>query len=149
MGKVNLLKLFTMGFTKHSAETFFTKLKDAGVRQVVDTRLNVTSQLSGFTKKDDLSFFLKELNHAGYQHQLLFAPTPALLKEFRDKGDWDNYARKFLLLMKKRKIENLYSPRGLSGSCLLCSEFLPHYCHRRLVAEYLAQKWKNVRIIHL
>lgn len=143
------MKLFTIGFTKHSAENFFTKLKVADVKQVVDTRLNATSQLSGFTKKEDLRFFLKELNHADYHHELNFAPTPELLKDFRENGDWDSYARKFLLLMKKRKIENLFTPRDLSGSCLLCSEYLPHNCHRRLVAEYLARKWKNVRIIHL
>lgn len=41
------IKLFTIGFTKKSAEEFFTKLKNAGVARVLDVRLNNSSQLAG------------------------------------------------------------------------------------------------------
>jgi len=37
----------------------------------------------------------------------------------------------------------------LHNAVLLCSEDKPHHCHRRLVAEYLAQHWANVEIVHL
>lgn len=143
------MKLFTIGFTKHSAEFFFTKLGNAGVKGIIDTRLNVTSQLSGFAKRDDLKFFLRKINHADYHHDLNLAPTAEILKEYRNSGNWDAYARKFKSLLHQRKIEDLYTREELEDTCLLCSEFLPHHCHRRLVAEYLAQKWKHVRIIHL
>jgi len=37
---MNKVKLFTIGFTKKSAEVFFTKLSKAGVKHVIDIRLN-------------------------------------------------------------------------------------------------------------
>ncbi|EGJ35609.1 hypothetical protein LYNGBM3L_02350 [Moorena producens 3L] len=46
------INLFTIGFTKKSAQQFFELLINAGVRRVIDTRLNNKSQLAGFTKKD-------------------------------------------------------------------------------------------------
>jgi len=55
------MKIFTIGFTKKSAEEFFTLLKDAGVRRVIDIRLNNTSQLAGFAKARDLEYFLKAI----------------------------------------------------------------------------------------
>ena len=62
------MKLFTIGFTKKSAETFFTRLKDAGVTRLVDVRLNNVSQLAGFTKKDDLRYFTKAICNMEYVH---------------------------------------------------------------------------------
>ena len=37
----------------------------------------------------------------------------------------------------------------LDRACLLCSEEEPHHCHRRLVAEYLKDKWSDVDIEHI
>jgi uncharacterized protein (DUF488 family) len=37
----------------------------------------------------------------------------------------------------------------MDGACLLCSEALPHHCHRRLVAEYLRAKWRGVEVVDL
>ena len=51
------MKIFTIGFTKKSAEQFFNLLKQPGLVRLVDARLNNVSQLAGFTKKDDLGFF--------------------------------------------------------------------------------------------
>ena len=59
------MKLFTIGFTKKSAESFFTTLKNADVARLVDIRLNNVSQLSGFTKKNDLRYFLKAICSIG------------------------------------------------------------------------------------
>ncbi|HHN66515.1 MAG TPA: DUF488 family protein, partial [Thermopetrobacter sp.] len=47
-----------------------------------------------------------------------------------------------------RKIEDI-DKNIIDGGCLLCSEDSPHHCHRRLVAEYLRDKWGDVEIIHL
>ena len=57
------MKVYTIGFTKKSAEQFFTRLKQPGLVRLLDVRLNNVSQLAGFTKKDDLRFFLKEINN--------------------------------------------------------------------------------------
>lgn len=145
-----MMKIYTIGFTKKNAQTFFTHLKDAGVRKLIDVRLNNVSQLAGFTKRDDLSYFAKEICHIDYTHAPLLAPTKDILDAYKkDKGDWTIYERKFLDLMTHRKIEEKISKEMLDGACLLCSEETPHHCHRRLVAEYLKDKWGDVQIEHI
>ena len=144
------MKIFTIGFTKKSAETFFTRLKSAGVKRLVDVRLNNVSQLSGFAKKDDLRFFTKSICNIEYVHALDLAPTADILDAYKkQKGDWSVYERQFLDLMGKRRIEETTPREMLDGGCLLCSEEKPQYCHRRLVAEYLKEKWGDVDIEHI
>lgn len=144
------MKLFTMGFTKKSAEQFFARLKQSGLKRVVDTRLNNVSQLAGFTKKDDLKFFLKAVLDIDYVHVPLLAPNKDILDDYKKNGgDWSTYERKFLELMGSRHIESKVDRYLLDGACLLCSEPTPHHCHRRLVAEYLKEKWGDVEIQHL
>jgi len=144
------LKLFTIGFTKKSAEAFFKLLKDAAVQRVLDIRLNNTSQLAGFAKQNDLRFFLKALCNIDYVYLPDLAPTREILDAYRNsKGGWDLYEREFLKLLSDRQIENKISKDLIHYGCLLCSEEAPNHCHRRLVAEYLLQKWGNIEITHL
>ncbi|MGY2717967.1 uncharacterized protein (DUF488 family) [Thermostichus sp. MS-CIW-19] len=143
------MKIFTIGFTKKSAEQFFNRLKQPGLVRVVDTRLNNTSQLAGFTKKNDLEFFLHEICKLGYIHLPELAPTQEILDAYKASGDWSNYERQFLSLMAERRIEDQVDKSILDGGCLLCSEATPEHCHRRLVAEYLHRKWGDVEIVHL
>jgi len=144
------MRIFTIGFTKKSAQTFFTELKDARVKRLVDVRLNNTSQLAGFTKKDDLLYFTQAICGIEYVHIPELAPTADILDAFKKhQGDWSLYEQQFLDLMRSRRIEETVSPGMLEGGCLLCSEEKPQHCHRRLVAEYLRDKWGNVEIEHL
>lgn len=144
------MKILTIGFTKKTAEHFFKTLKDAGVRQVFDVRLNNVSQLAGFAKKDDLRYFLKRICRIKYLHEPMLAPTKEMLDEYKKKGgSWDDYERKFVNLMSERCIEKKLNRRKLKDVCLLCSEKKPHHCHRRLVAEYLREHWGEVEIEHL
>ena len=144
------MKIFTIGFTKQSAREFFTKLRDAGVRRLLDVRLNNTSQLSGFAKRDDLQFFLHELAGIDYVHLPELAPTQELLDAYKKhKGAWDDYERAFLALLSNRRIEEKLDRDMFDEGCLLCSERKPHHCHRRLVAEYLRDKWREIDIEHL
>ncbi len=144
------MKLYTIGFTKTSAEGFFRRLKKAEIRSLVDVRLNNVSQLAGFAKKEDLRYFTSEIVGASSVHRTELAPTQELLDAYKKSGgSWDEYARKFLALMAGRHIEEKLSAEQLDGACLLCSEDKPHHCHRRLVAEYLRGKWGSVDIVHL
>lgn len=144
------MKLFTIGFTKKSAEAFFTKLKLSGAKRVVDVRLNNVSQLAGFAKRNDLEFFLREICHMDYVHVPELAPTQDILDEYKkNKGDWAVYEQKFLELMRKREIEKRVDPAVIADGCLLCSEDKPHHCHRRLVAEYLKSHWGDVEVSHI
>jgi uncharacterized protein (DUF488 family) len=150
MNMSSYVDLFTIGFTQKTAQKFFDTLVKSGVKRVIDTRLNNVSQLAGFTKKTDLEYFLKKIGNIEYIHILELAPTKDILDEYKkNKGDWSVYEQKFLHLMTEREIEKKVRPELLDGGCLLCSEAKPHYCHRRLVAEYLSTKWGNVKICHL
>lgn len=126
-------------------------LKSAGVELLIDVRLNNVSQLAGFTKRDDLAYFLQRICSIEYKHEPLLAPTQELLDSYRKKRiNWEEYESRFLDLMRERTIEetidsNLFERKAV----LLCSEPTSQKCHRRLVLEYLAQKWGNLAIDHI
>ena len=144
------INIHTIGFTQKTARAFFERLRGSGARRVVDVRLNNVSQLAGFSKKEDLEYFLKEILGIDYAHIPVLAPTQDILDAYKKhKGDWGLYERQFLELMRKREIEKRLDPAIINGGCLLCSEDKPHHCHRRLVAEYLAQHWNSVLINHI
>ena len=144
------MKLLTIGFTKKPAERFFELLRNSGAKRVVDVRINNASQLAGFAKKDDLAWFLNEICAMEYVHLPCLAPTKELLRDYR-KGliDWNTYESRFTALMRERRIEEEVSKETIQDGCLLCSEDQPHHCHRRLVAEYLNERWGGVEIEHL
>lgn len=145
------LKVFTIGFTQKSAEKFFGLLKSAGIRTLIDTRLNNTGQLSGFAKKDDLAYFCGQIAGVKYEHWLEAAPTDDALKQYKSKKiTWGDYEEKYLELLRKRHIESSRYVEMLDHGCLLCSEAKPHFCHRRLLAEYLSSELKTiVQVKHL
>jgi uncharacterized protein (DUF488 family) len=144
------MKLFTIGFTKKSAEEFFSRLREAGVRRVVDVRLNNTSQIAGFAKARDLEFFLRAVAGIRYVHLPDLAPTQDILDDFiKAKGAWSEYARRFTELMKTRRVAETLHEELLDNDCLLCSEDTPEHCHRRLVAEHFREHWPDVEIVHL
>ena len=142
--------LFTIGFAKKSAEQFFSILMQAGVQKVFDIRLHNVSQLAGFTKRDDLSYFLKAIADIDYLHMLSLAPTQEILDAYRKKkGGWASYEQSFNALLRERKPEQFLSREKIQHACLLCSEPSPDHCHRRLVAQYLKDRWSGLRIVHL
>jgi uncharacterized protein (DUF488 family) len=144
------IRIFTIGFTKKTAKQFLEKLKRAGVKRVVDVRLNNVSQLAGFAKKDGLKYFLKEIDGIDYVHLPDLAPIKDILDAYKKhKGDWKVYEEEFLELIERRHIEVTVPKELVHDGCLLCSEDKPHHCHRRLVAEYLRDKWGDVSISHL
>jgi uncharacterized protein (DUF488 family) len=144
------ITIFTIGFAKKSAQEFFKTLQNAHVRKVVDIRLNNTAQLAGFTKKNDLAYFLQVISGIDYEHNIKFSPTKEILHGYKKKTlSWDKYEEEFYKLLAERKIESLMTPSDVDHVCFLCSEPKPDKCHRRLVVEYLKSKWSNVQITHL
>jgi uncharacterized protein (DUF488 family) len=145
------MNIYTIGFTKKNAATFFGFIKQSEITTLIDVRLNNVSQLAGFAKRDDLKFFLKELCGTEYVHAPELAPTKDILNAYK-KGDmpWEIYEDKFLNLMGQRNIERMVEPTLLNHGCLLCSEHEPHLCHRRLIVDYLNQHSDlNLKVKHL
>lgn len=145
------MEIYSIGFTRRSAESFFEALKKAGIDVLMDVRLHNTSQLSGFAKRDDLAYFLRNLVNTDYVHERILAPSEELLLAYRRRHvSWDEFEIMFRSLMEERRIEGVLN-RSLFNRkvCMLCSEFEPTRCHRRLVLDYLSNKWGGVEAIHL
>jgi len=145
------VEVYTIGFAKKKARQFFSALKKAGIKRLIDVRLNNSSQLAGFTKRDDLSYFLEQLCDAEYIHMPILAPTKDILDDFKKmKMPWQDYERRFMALMAERRIEEEVNKTLFEvATVLLCSEPTADHCHRRLVSEYLRDKWGDLKIIHL
>lgn len=143
--------LYTVGFTGKSAEEFFTLLKQAGIKILLDIRLNNVSQLAGFTKGKDLAYFVKEILAGQYYHMTDLAPTKELLKKYQADENWQSYEKEFLALLERRNVESKIKPELFKGpTVLLCSEKAAEKCHRRLTAEYLQKKLlPDYKIKHL
>ena len=146
------MEIYSIGFTKTTAESFFGRLKASGVRRLLDVRRNTSSQLAGFAKDRDLPYFLRELIGAEYAHEPLLAPTDELLGAYKRQGamSWTDYEARFIALLRERHVEQRLEPEAfLTPTVLLCSEATPEHCHRRLALEYLAKHWDDVQIVHL
>ncbi len=146
------MKLYTIGFTQKSAETFFGLLREHGVQRLVDIRIHPSGQLSGFARQNDLPYFLANLAaNCQYVYMPELAPTEDILEEYRKKRDWSKYEVQFKRLMSKRQMPEKLDRAGFERfcSCLLCSEATPDKCHRRLLAERMAEVWGNVEVTHL
>ena len=145
------MEVYSIGFTQRRAQDFFGALKRAGIRQLLDVRINNSSQLAGFTKREDLPFFLRELCGVEYTHDRRLAPTQELLRAYQRKNiSWPEYEVAFLALMVERQVERHIDQSFFTvPTVLLCSEAKPDRCHRRLILEYLNQKWGGLKIVHL
>lgn len=145
--------VYTIGFTKKTAEQFFTTLRKNRVELLVDVRLNNKSQLAGFTKDCDVSFFLREICNADYIHCSEFAPSKELLSAYQKKEiSWDDYERMYNEILEKRGNYHQFLSRfsKYDRICLLCSEPTAYKCHRRLLAEKVQNTFpKEVEVIHL
>ena len=145
------MKIYTIGFTKKSAERFFRLLKDNHITRLIDIRLKPDGQLSGFAKQDDLAYFLRKLIGCEYYHFDFLAPSEDILTAYRQDKDWQRYEHRFEALMDERNVLDQLDRAFFTENecCLLCSEDTPDQCHRRLVAERLAHTWPDVEIVHL
>lgn len=142
--------LYTIGFTGKNARTFFGLLEKNKIKVLLDVRLNNSSQLAGYTKKDDLTYFLESICHIKYKHILALAPTKEILQAYKkNEISWKDYEYKYLKLLESKNIYQEISNIDLNGSCLLCSEKTAECCHRRLAAEYIQKMFAIDKIIHI
>jgi uncharacterized protein (DUF488 family) len=146
------MEIYSIGFTKTTAESFFGRLSASGVRRLLDVRRSPSSQLSGFAKDRDLAYFLRELAGAEYAHEPLLTPTDELLTAYKRRREmpWPEYEARFIAILREREVErHLDRDAFLTPTALLCSEATPEHCHRRLALEYLSEHWGGFQITHL
>jgi uncharacterized protein (DUF488 family) len=145
-----MINIYSIGFTKKNARSFFEILKSNGIKKLIDVRLNNVSQLAGFAKRDDLEYFLNEICNIKYIHLSQFAPTKEILDDYKKKKiSWREYENRYNLLLNERRVEKSVNINELDMSCFLCSEHIADQCHRRLAIEYLKSHYPEIEIVHL
>ena len=143
--------IYTIGYKGKSLETFVNQLRDAGIDAVIDVRLRNTSHLAGYSKKDTLSFLLREGFGIAYEHHPQLAPTSEIFDAHREHEDWAVYESLFVPILAQRDTAQVGDDilSRYRAPCLLCSEPTAEHCHRRLIAEHWAANLSDVVIIHL
>jgi len=145
------MNIYTIGFTKKTAEKFFQLLVKNGIKKVIDIRLNNKSQLAGFAKGADLKYFLK-LHGIDYKHYIMLAPTDELRKMYNDKKNkmsFSKYTDRFNKILEHRGAIPQLRRENLDKVCFLCSEDKPDECHRSLVVNGIKGDNSDIQIIHL
>lgn len=147
------MTIFTIGFTGKDAARFFGLLEEHKVKTLLDIRLNNKSQLAGFTKMNDLEYFLQRISGIAYRHLPELAPSKEILDSYRGHElDWEGYELAFDQLLQARKTDKFLKsviPGVEDPFCLLCSEAEADKCHRRLVAQRIQKLYPKAEIIHL
>ena len=143
------MSLYTIGFTKHSAENFFETLKSSGVTKLIDIRINKTSQLAGFAKGSDLPYFLRVCAGIAYESIENLAPSKDLLRRYRSKEiSWEFFEDLYLQRITSSGALDSLNPKDFDNACLLCSEHTSERCHRRILADEMHKRW-GIQIVHL
>lgn len=144
------MEVYTAGFTKWLAKDFFCQLKDLKIHKLIDIRLRPNSQLSGFTREVNFSFFLENLSNVKYEHQLSLAPTKELLNKRRNEGlSWQDFEFEYLNLLTKGVLEYCLNEISNQNILFLCSETEPQFCHRRILTDKLCSLDSDLEVIHL
>lgn len=145
--------LYTIGFTKKTAEQFFERIKYYRIQILVDVRLKNTSQLMRFSHGKDIEYLLKNLCNCEYEHCVNYAPTAEILTDWKKKRiTWPEYEQRYHALMTERNSVRDFMTRyyGVYESvCLLCSEVSPEHCHRRLLAEMFHEQKNDIEVLHI
>lgn len=143
------LILYTIGFAQKKADEFFTILKENKIKTLIDIRQSNTNIYAGFTIRDNLRYFLKEICDIEYVENKLFAPTKEIRDQYHKDEDWSRYEKGYLYLLESRNAITSINTNQIDSAVLLCSEPIADHCHRRLAAEHINKHFMNVRIIHL
>ena len=144
------MEVYTAGFTKWLAEDFFEKLNALNINKLIDIRLRPNSQLSGFTREVNFSYFLKKLSHVEYEHQINLAPTKELLyKRRKNNLSWQEFESEYLNLLTEDILEYCFKEISKQNILFLCSESEPQFCHRKVLTDKLLSLNSELKVTHL
>lgn len=145
-----MLELFTIGYTKKSAEKFFGIITNNKIEIVADVRLYNSTQLAGFSKSTDLQYFLKKICGCNYIALKHLAPNPSLFENYKNgKTTWNGYEKIYNRFLDTQANLDFFYAFKNKRICILCAESTPEHCHRRLIAEKISKTYDNVKITHL
>ena len=140
------MSIHTISAYETSAERFFGRLEAWEADLVLDARLKNTNQLAGFTKRDDLAFFVDRIAHARYVHDKLFAPAPTMLERYLHGNiGWDAYADAYREDIREREaVPQFYDRYGEYKSvCLLGTATHKRRSHVEVLQQMLEAATKG------
>jgi uncharacterized protein (DUF488 family) len=143
------MNIYTLGYESFTLETFVTRLKNAGVKRVIDVREIPISRKKGFSKRA-LSAALDEAGIAYTHIKLLGCPKPVRDRLKKD-GNWTVYAKAYLQHLDKQTaaLDELLALAVVEPVGLLCFEADYKHCHRSLVARAAIEVSPELEIMHL
>ncbi|NBB14615.1 DUF488 family protein [Caulobacter sp. SLTY] len=142
-------KLFTIGYEAETLDRFLARLKDAGVKVVIDVRAIAASRRAGFSK----TMLAASLAAQGIDYVHLRAlGTPKAGRDAARKGRIAEMRDIFeaALAEPKAQFELAEAEQIAAGrpAALLCFEAQACGCHRAIVAERLQEK-RSFEVINL
>ena len=129
------MRVYTIGYGGRSADEFLELLTDHGVRTVVDVRLRPDRASMGIWVKAKTSD--KGIEKLLAQREIGYRSIVELGNPFLEFDDWQPRYRRLIELAGSLLVERLDSIPP--PYCLLCAEKRSMECHRRVIADYLAQ----------
>ena len=143
------MTVFTIGYAQKTAEKFFEAIRSNEIDVLIDVRRYNTSQLAGFAKGRDLEYFLSRICNCAYIWATQFAPTAALLDDYKkNRISWNEYEQVYRKLLDGQDLR-FFKDYENKRICLLCVEYSPERCHRRLLAERVAEEYPSAEVRHL
>jgi uncharacterized protein (DUF488 family) len=141
-------QIFTFGYEGLSLNVFIARLKEAGVKTVIDVRANPLSRKRGFSKRG-LAAALEDSGIAYTHARAMGCPKP-VRDRYKSDEDWAAYTSGFLAYLKgqKESLAALVVAAKASPSCLVCFEADFERCHRLFVARAAAELGR-FRVTHL
>jgi uncharacterized protein (DUF488 family) len=142
-------RVFTIGYQSASQAEVIAALAAAGVSRVIDVRDLPLSRRAGFSKRQ----LEAGLTAAGIAYVHLRAlGTPAEGREANRRRQWARFwpivEAKLASPEAQFELQQAARLADAAPSCLLCYEADWRICHRRRIAELLAQ-WHGFEIGHL
>jgi uncharacterized protein (DUF488 family) len=140
-------QVFTIGYEGAELDRFLTALQDAGVATLADVRAVALSRKRGFSKsalRDTLAG-----RDIGYEHFRALG-TPKEGRQAARAGDGELMRRIYCQEVLDTQpaqdaFEELAALAQAKPICLLCFERDPANCHRRILAQRLAERgWEIV-----
>lgn len=129
---------------------FIKKLCDQGINAIVDIRENPFSRKPGFSK-NPLEKHLKQAGINYYHFQELGTPKP-LRKFLTDYNDYETFFSRYKAFLPEFQdsLDDIIDMGSKKNICLLCFEKDPHFCHRKIVADYIKESaGTEIKVVHL
>ena len=141
--------LWTIGYEKLWPDALVAELEAAGIERVLDVRLRPQSRRPGMSKT---KLALKLAEHGiAYEHRRGLG-TPLEIRGLFRAGRMDEAAAAYRAWAEAHAGEELDEIAGSLGArrtALLCLEANPAGCHRRVVAQLVAERVPRLAVVDL